>query len=51
VDGTGGDQKLLPDPRAADPPGDLRLHPGLQHDDQFVGRMREALQGRRTLTY
>jgi hypothetical protein len=43
MDGTGRDQDLLPDPRVADPPGDLELHLPLQHDDQFVGGVREVL--------
>ena len=43
TNGTGRDQDLLADLGVADPPGDLELHVALQHEDQFVGRMREVL--------
>jgi len=43
MDGTSGDQKFLSDDRVTNLPGDLELHLALQHDDQFVSRMREIL--------
>lgn len=41
MDGTGRDQKLLPDGRVADLLGDLELHLAFKDDDQFVGCMCE----------
>ena len=35
--------ELLADRRVADLPGDLEFHLPLQHDDKFIGRMREIL--------
>jgi len=43
MDGTGRDQDLLPYHRVTDPPSDLEFHLALQHNDQFLGRMREVL--------
>jgi hypothetical protein len=43
MDGTSGDQEFLSDFRVANPPGNLELHLALQHEDQFIGRMREIL--------